>query len=220
MCFCVSYAQFWGVQCASHCYSLVCILHHFLQIPSRWFILKQQDYFTCCSLCRDCEASCCFSASPLSIKTSNSKHDLTALRRSQTVVVLVIFISGRSLCISPLLCSALLIFLLSCLSVFLCLFLMVWQCDSGSSSVLCGDVSRREMSVLAPLIAQCVGACQWLCDLDTCVCLCVVYEICSGAYSLLLMRVWVLTVSSNLSLCEMDKYLLWRSTRLDCLFPS
>ena len=49
---------------------------------------------------RDCEASCCFSASPSSIRTSNSRHDLTALGRSRTVVVPVIFISGRSLCVS------------------------------------------------------------------------------------------------------------------------
>lgn len=43
-------------------------------------------------------------------KHQNTKHDLTALRKSQTVVVPVIFISGRSLCISLSLCVTHLIF--------------------------------------------------------------------------------------------------------------
>lgn len=60
--------------------------------------------------CWDCEASCGFSASLLSIKTSNNKQDLTALWRSQAVVVPVIFICRRSLCISLPLCVAVLIF--------------------------------------------------------------------------------------------------------------
>lgn len=69
------------------------------------------------------------------------------------------------------------------------------------------------MSVLALLIAQRVGVCQCLCDLDAClwileVCLCVVFEICFGAFLLLLMRVWTLQLCSNLSLWERDKYIL------------
>lgn len=61
-------------------------------------------------LYRDCEVRCCFSAFLLSTKTSNSKNNLTALERSQAVVVPVIFISGRSLCISLPLRVTLLIF--------------------------------------------------------------------------------------------------------------
>lgn len=150
------------------------------------FILQQQGSFHfMLRVYRDCEASCCFSESLLSLKTSNSKHDWTALRRSQTVVVPVIFISGRSLCISLPLCVTLLIF-----SHPACPSSSVssWWFDSVTAVERClqswggRDVSRSEMSVLAPLIAPCVGVCPCLCEFKTCVlmlevCLCVAYWI-------------------------------------------
>lgn len=149
------------------------------------FILYQQGSFTLCCVCGDCEPSCCFSESLLSLKTSNSKHDWTALRRSQTVVVPVIFISGRSLCISLPLGVTLLIF-----SHPACPSSSVssWRFDSVTAVERClqscggGDVSRSEMSVLAPLIAPCVGVRPRLCEFKACVfilevCLCVAYWI-------------------------------------------
>lgn len=80
------------------------------------------------------------------------------------------YLRKKSLHFSPTRCNTL-DFLSSCLSVFLCLSLMVWQCDSEeeTSSVLWGNVSRSEMSVLAPLIALCVGVCSCLSEFVACV---------------------------------------------------
>lgn len=144
---------------------------HLLWILSWWFVLTQQDYSTSCGSCWDCEASCCFSASLLSIRTSNKQAWLNCPQKiTDCCCACHFYLRKKSLHFSPTLCNTL-DFLSSCLSVFLCLFLTVWQCDSGgeTSSVLWGDVSRSEMSVLAPLIALCVGVCPCLCEFDACV---------------------------------------------------
>lgn len=110
-----------------------------------------------------------FSVFLLSMKTSERRHDLTPLLKSQTVVVPVIFflfffISGRSLCISLPVCVSLLIF-----SHPACPSSSVssWRFDSVTvvkkCLPSCGGlfVSRSEMSVL--VLALCVGVCLCLC---------------------------------------------------------
>lgn len=116
--------------------------------------------------CWDCEASCCFSASPLSIKTSKHKHDLAALGKiTDCCCACHFYLRKKSLHFSPTLCNTL-DFLSSCLSVFLCLSLTVWQCDSGeeTSSVLWGGMSAG---------VRCLSWHRWLLRVWVCVRACV-----------------------------------------------
>lgn len=76
------------------------------------------------------------------------------------------YLRKKSLHFSPTLCNTL-DFLSSCLSVFLCLFLMVWQCDSGgeTSSVLWGGCQQEWDVCLGTAdcsVCGCVSMLVWI----------------------------------------------------------
>lgn len=94
---------------AIYCYWLVCVQCAALHILSWLFVLKLYVSSTWCCLCRDNEPSCCFNASVLHIRNTKRQR-MTELPSEDQRMLLSFFISGRSLCIYPPLCRALLIF--------------------------------------------------------------------------------------------------------------